>query len=129
MQAERRTEVEADGWPLRGEVGLKALQVFRDVRTGGEEVREQEDSCGSMLHAGGGGLWDRRFGKFEIRDLDDAIREALSQEIGKLAEVVIGCRESAAVSDQQDGRAGLQRILIIGHWSYKSYKSHNILFQ
>src|SRR5713101_6527411 len=106
MQAKRRAEVEADARPLRGEVGLKTFQVFSDMHTRGEEVRKQEDSRGSALYAGCRGLRNGWLGQFEIGDLDDGIREALSQEIGELAEVVVGCRESAAMSNQQDGGVG-----------------------
>src|SRR5438128_1010678 len=105
MQAKRRAKVEADARPLCGEVGLKTFQVFGDVRPCGEEVRKQEDSRGSALHAACRGLRNGWLGQFEIGDLDDGLTEALLQEIGELAEVVVGCRESAAMSNQQDGSA------------------------
>ncbi len=102
VQAEWRTEIETHARPFQGEVGLMAFEIFGDVPAGREEVRHQEDSCGTLENASGGRLRDRWFGEFEIGDLNGGAGQALSQQIGELAQIIIRGRLSTAVSDQQD---------------------------
>ncbi len=102
VQAEWRTEIEPNVRPFRGEVGLMAFEIFGDVPASREEVRQQEDSRGTLTDTTGGSLRDRWFGEFEIGDLDDGTGQALSQLIGELPQIIVGGRQSAAVCDQQD---------------------------
>lgn len=76
VQAERRTEFEADARPLSGELTAIAPQIFGDVRAGREEVRQEEDSRRAESNAALGTLWNRWLRQFEIRGLDDVTGKA-----------------------------------------------------
>lgn len=106
MQAERRAEIETDIRPLLSELCAEAAQVFGDVCAGGEEIREQQDSCRTPCDTALRTLRDRWLREFEVRGLDNSARKAGSQLLGDLEQVSVGGREAAAVSDQQDCGSG-----------------------
>lgn len=100
VQAERRAEVKTDVRPLFGKLTADAAQVFGDVRPGGEEVRQQEDSRCTKCDAASRPLRDRWLGEFEERRLDDVAGEAGTELLGELEQVSVSGREPAAVRDQ-----------------------------
>ena len=100
MQAERRAEVEADVRPSLGELSEEAVQVFSDVRAGGEKIGQQQDSRRAACDAALGTLRDGWLGEFEICNLDNVAGEAGAELLGELEQVGIGSRKTAAVSDQ-----------------------------
>lgn len=109
MQAKGQTEVEADARPLLGELSAEALQVFGDVRAGGEKIWQDQDSFRTERNTAGSTLRDRWLGQFEVCGLDDVARKARVELLGQCEQVGVGCGKAAAVSDQQDCGAGIKR--------------------
>lgn len=103
VQAEGWAEVESDARPALGELSTEAAKIFGDVGAGGEEVREQQDSRRTERDAAFRALRNRWLGEFEVRGLDQMAWDAGAELLGELEQVGVGGRESAAVSDQQDG--------------------------
>ena len=100
VKAERLSDAEDDVGVAGSRVVDLARDVFPDVASGAEEVRNDRDLLCARCDASLDSLSDGRFYEFEVGDLDDGVRSTQPHALGEAIELRIGLGSAATVVDR-----------------------------
>jgi len=103
MQAQRRAKLEPNLRIPFGQIMPVLLEVFDDVRPGGEEVGEELDRGRARFHTALASARNVGLSQFQIGDFDDTVQAFRTEHLGQAHQIVIGLGTPAAMRDEQNG--------------------------